>query len=254
MALAVPSLPAITEKFRRPFIGVWDITKRIYREFSGDRIPTVAGGITFFVLLAIFPGIAATVSLYGMFARPSEIVRDIDLVSGFLPGGAVSILRAELHRLTAQKPGDLNVAFAISFVGALWSASGGYKALVEGLNVAFEVQERRSFLRQTLNALLFTAGGIVLAADAVEIGMLFSPLRSRPNTHTRDGRGSSLAGGLWNLRDHAGDDLSVRARSWEISRAVDHLGQRHCLYSVDAGYAAFHLVCAALRELQPDLW
>lgn len=161
-----------------PATGLWPLAKRIYQEFSDDRIPTVAGGITFFVLLALFPAIAATVSLFGLFSHHTEISRDVDLVSGFLPGGAVTILRAELHRLAGQKPAALNLTFLVGFVVALWSASGGYKALVEGLNVAFEVRESRSFLHQTLNALIFTVAGIVFAAALISLGMAMPDVTS----------------------------------------------------------------------------
>jgi membrane protein len=123
------------------------------------------------VLLAIFPAIAAAVSLYGMMADPGAIARDLDLISAFLPEGALTVLRAELHRLTSQRPAALNSAFAVSFVIALWSASGGFKALVDGLNVAFEARETRGFVRQTVNALLFTAGAILLLIAAVDLGL-----------------------------------------------------------------------------------
>lgn len=159
-----------------PMGRVWLLVKRVYSEFSEDRIPTVAGGITFFALLAIFPAIAATVSLYGIFAQPAEITRDVDLVSGFLPGGAVAILRSELHRLTSQKPANLNIAFIVSFIIALWSASGGFKALVEGLNIAFEVRETRSFFQQTILALISTFAGILIAGTVIELGLLLSRL------------------------------------------------------------------------------
>ena len=151
---------------------LWLFAQRVYREVSADRIPTVAGGITFFVLLAIFPAIAATVSLYGMFANRADIVRDLDLVSNFLPEGGVTVLRAELTRLSGQKPAVLDLSFAFSFLIALWSASGGFSALIEGLNIAFEVRETRGFVRQTLNALVFTAGAILLLAIGVEAGLV----------------------------------------------------------------------------------
>jgi membrane protein len=153
--------------------------KRLYDEFFEDRIPTVAGGITFFVLLALFPAISATVALFGMFSSRREISRDLDLVSGFLPEGGVKILRDELQRLASQPPVAINTAFFISFAIALWSASGGYKALVEGLNVAFEVPERRSFLTQTVNALIFTVSGIIFAAVAVALGLTLPRLQQR---------------------------------------------------------------------------
>jgi hypothetical protein len=113
------------------FQRFWHLTKRVYTEFFDDRIPTVAGRITFFVLLAIFPAIAAAVSPYGMMADPSAIARDLDLISAFLPEGALTVLHAELHRLTSQRPAALNSAFAVSFVIALcqwWLQSFGRRS------------------------------------------------------------------------------------------------------------------------------
>src|ERR1700761_286257 len=49
--------------------ALWDFAARVYAEFAQDRIPTVAGGITFFALLAMFPAIGSVVSLYGMFGH-----------------------------------------------------------------------------------------------------------------------------------------------------------------------------------------
>lgn len=157
----------VTQRTVRPS----QLLKRLYKEFFDDRIPTVAGGITFFILLSLFPAISATVALFGMFSSRREISRDLDLVSGFLPEGGVTVLRDELQRLAGQPPATINAAFFVSFAIALWSASGGYKALVEGLNVAFEVPERRGFLAQSVNALIFTVAGIIFAAVAVALGL-----------------------------------------------------------------------------------
>ena len=146
------------------------LVSRIYAEFSEDRIPAVAGGVTFFFLLALFPAIASVVSLYGLFADRQTIVDSLQMISGFLPGGAVTVLGAEVHRLTAQKPATLNIAFLVSTAIALWSTSGGVKAILDGLNIAFETKETRSFLRLSVNAVLFAAG-IVAAAAIVIFGM-----------------------------------------------------------------------------------
>ena len=140
------------------------IVSRTYAEFSADRIPAVAGGVTFFFLLALFPAIASVVSLYGLFADRQSIYETLQMISGFLPGGAVSVLGAEVHRLTAQKPATLNIAFLLSAIVALWSTSGGIKAILDGLNIAFETKETRSFIRLSVNALLFAAGSVVAAA------------------------------------------------------------------------------------------
>jgi membrane protein len=46
--------------------------------------------VTFYALLALFPAIAALVSIYGLFADPTNIEQQLDSVSAMLPGGAVA--------------------------------------------------------------------------------------------------------------------------------------------------------------------
>jgi membrane protein len=55
-----------------PAPGWKDILLRVYRGISEDRILLVGAGVTFYGLLAIFPGIAALVSIYGLFADPGS--------------------------------------------------------------------------------------------------------------------------------------------------------------------------------------
>jgi membrane protein len=148
------------------------ILRGVYIEFFDDSIPTIAAGVTFFFLLALFPAIACVVSLLRMITDAGEISRDLDMVSGFLPGGAVMVLREELARLVGQKPGEITPAFFAAFGIALWSASGGFKALVDALNVAYEVKDRRGLVRQTLNALIFARAAILFAIVAVNLGLV----------------------------------------------------------------------------------
>jgi membrane protein len=162
---------AESRKADTPLGRVLGQTGKIYAEFSEDRIPAVAAGITFFFLLALFPAIASIVSLYGIFADRAAIMDGLRLLSGFLPEGAVRVLHSDLYRLTQEKPEDLGWAFLISFIVAIWSASGGIKALIDGLNIAFETRETRSFLRITANALFFTAALTVAAVLSIYVGV-----------------------------------------------------------------------------------
>lgn len=143
------------------------LVQRSYADFSADRIPTVAAGITFFTLLALFPALASIVSLYGLVADRASIAHVVDSLKPYLPGGAVTVLGSELNRLLLEKPAKLNVAFYGGFAVALWSASGGVKALIDGLNIAFETKETRSFMQLTRNALLFTLAALLLSVAAV---------------------------------------------------------------------------------------
>jgi membrane protein len=150
---------------------IWRIFWHAVNEFSNDRIPSVAASITFFFLLALFPAIACVVSLYGLFADRATLSQELQYVSGFLPRGAITVLAADIKRLAAEQQ-TLNFAFMVALVLAIWSASGGIKALIHGLNIAYEKKETRSFLRLTLDALGLTVIGILFATVAVALGVI----------------------------------------------------------------------------------
>ena len=76
-----------------PARGWKDILWRVYDGISEDRILANAAGVTFYALLALFPAIAALVSIYGLFADPATIVSHLDAMSDFAPGGAIEVLR-----------------------------------------------------------------------------------------------------------------------------------------------------------------
>src|SRR5436305_2667442 len=151
-----------------PARGWKDILWRVYAGISDDRILANAAAVTFYALLAVFPAIAALVSIYGLFADPASIQQQLDSVSGVLPGGAVDLIRDQLNRLAAQPRGTLGVSFVIGLVVALWSANGGIEALFAALNVVYEEKEQRSFIRLNAITLAFTLSmiGFVLVAIA----------------------------------------------------------------------------------------
>lgn len=78
---------------RRQLSAQGAVLLRVYHGISEDRILLVAAVVTFYAILALFPGIGAIVSIYGLFADPSRIVTHLDTLSGFAPSGAVDVLR-----------------------------------------------------------------------------------------------------------------------------------------------------------------
>src|SRR5689334_5843912 len=79
--------------------GWKDIVWRVYENINNHRIMAVAAGVTFYVLLALFPGIAALVSLYGLFADPATISQHLNDFSGFMPEGATQVIGDQLNNL-----------------------------------------------------------------------------------------------------------------------------------------------------------
>ncbi len=154
-----------------PARGWKDILWRTYAKINDNRLLLVAAGVVFYSLVALFPAIAAFVSLYGLFADPSTIDQQVSALSTVLPGGAVHIVHEELRRLAANR-GSLSIGFILGLLVALWSANAGTKAIIDALNVAYGETEKRSFLRLNLISLIYTLIGmasLMLAVGAVVV-------------------------------------------------------------------------------------
>ena len=139
-----------------PWAGWKDILWRVYASVNDNRLLAVAGGVVFFSLLAIFPAIAAFVSLYGLIADASTIDSHLSLAAGVFPAGAVDILHEQITRLTAKSDAKLGLGFITGLAIALWSANAGMKAIIDALNVVYDEKEKRSFVKLNLLTLLFT--------------------------------------------------------------------------------------------------
>jgi membrane protein len=150
-----------------PPMGWKDILWRIYHNIPEHRIISIAAGVTFFVLLSIFPGIAALVAIYGLFADPSSIGQHLNDLSGVLPGGATEVIGDQLTRLTSQPLSQLGFALVFGVAVSLWSANAGMKALFDALNVVYGEKEKRGFIRLNAISLAFTLGALVFMMIAV---------------------------------------------------------------------------------------
>jgi len=146
-----------------PLEGWKDILWRTWAEFSADRITLIAAGATFYLLLALFPALAAFVSMYGFVADPVTIADHIAFLGGVLPSGGIELIRTQLTALATQNEAALSFAFIFGLLFALWSANNGIKTLFEALNVAYDETEKRAFFRLNLITLGFTLGAIVIA-------------------------------------------------------------------------------------------
>jgi membrane protein len=143
-----------------PLRGWKDILLRVYDNIGKNRVVAFAAGVTFYSILAIFPAIAALVSLYGLFADPATIAGHLDSLQGVLPGGAAQIIGDELNRLAAQPHQSLGLTFAVGLATALWSSNAGIKSLFDALNLVHGEPERRSFIKLNAVSLTFTAAAI----------------------------------------------------------------------------------------------
>ena len=146
-----------------------DILLAVFEGISKDRIFLVAAGVTFYAILALFPGIGALVSIYGLFANPATIAGHLNTLSGVAPGGATEVLNEELTRLANQSGTTLGVGFVVSLAVGLWFSNSGMTGLFDALNVVYEKKEERSLLQYYATTLAFTAGAVVLVLISIAI-------------------------------------------------------------------------------------
>jgi membrane protein len=150
-----------------PWAGWKDILWRTYAEMFSDRLLSIAGGVAFFVLFAIFPAITALVSAYGLLFNASTITQSLSMANGVVPDDVLNLLRQQANRISSQSHSALTIGVIVGIVVMVWSAMSGVKAMIDALNVIYEEQESRSMFRFNLVALLFTVGSFAVFLLAI---------------------------------------------------------------------------------------
>ena len=150
-----------------PARGWRDILWRAWTEFNADQILNVAAGVAFFGVLAIFPSMAAFVSLYGLIGDVGEAQRQLSTLTGVLPADSLTFIGEEMARIASNKTASLGLTFALALLLSIWSANAGVKGLFAGLNIAYEETEKRSFVKLNLISLAFTVLTLLFLALAM---------------------------------------------------------------------------------------
>lgn len=175
---------AATRPQEIPARGWRDIAMRVKNEMTQDNVDIIAGGLALYALLAVFPALAAAVSIYGLFASPAEIAGHLQQVAGILPEDATSILQQQLSKLAEHPQDTLSFGIIVGIGLALWSARKGMVALMNATNIAYDEEEQRGFFKQLLVSLAFTVGAVVgflavlLLGVAVPLALSLLPMGS----------------------------------------------------------------------------
>jgi membrane protein len=148
-----------------PRRGWWQILKRTASEVSRDNISLVAAGVAFYTLLAIPPALAAAIALWGFFASPADVQQQLSQLAAVLPADAAATFEEQLQGVAAKSSQALGWTAVIGFVLSLWSARLAVNAMIGALNIVYEEQERRGFVKLAAISVLLTlavlAGGLV---------------------------------------------------------------------------------------------
>ncbi|MFN3669762.1 MAG: YihY/virulence factor BrkB family protein [Brevundimonas sp.] len=156
-----------------PHKGWVDIFWRVGASYFGDRVGFVSGGVTFFVVLSLFPTLAAFVTLYGLFADPADAWTRLQFLYSVLPSAVAQFLGGEMERLAANATTTLTFTLVWTLALSLWTANGAIKMLFYGLNVAYHEIEQRNIVKYNLICMAFTVTGLVsiLLAAGLIVGV-----------------------------------------------------------------------------------
>lgn len=156
-------------------IAAWrEVLVRCWREASSDNLGLIAAGVAFYGFLAIVPLLAATLLTYGIFAEPRTVLGHIEALTHIVPEAAAASVGEQLLRLSISSDSAKGWGVLVSLTIALFGACNGAGAIIIALNIAYEEDEKRGFVRLNLVALALTiaavAGAIFSAFALAALG------------------------------------------------------------------------------------
>jgi membrane protein len=140
-----------------------------WREISSDRVSLAAAGCAFWATLALFPAITTLISLYGLLFDPQTVEPQLAQLRPLLPPAAFALIEQRVATLVSHGRTNLGASLLVSSLLTFWSAATGTKSLLSALNLAYEKQESRGFLRFQATGLLVTLCAIVGAVLGLAI-------------------------------------------------------------------------------------
>jgi len=152
-----------------PAKGWWQVVKRGWKEASEDQVPLLGAGVAFFGFLALFPALAAFTLIYGLVADPATISGRTQTLTASLPPEARTLLVGQLDQLASVPQQSLGWGLMLAIVLALWSASGGVGNLITAVNIAYDEEKKRGFVKDKLLALGVTVGAVIFMALIVAL-------------------------------------------------------------------------------------
>lgn len=134
---------------------------RLFQNIEEDYIGLLAAGVAFYFFMAAFPALAALISLYGIFSDPVFISDQLQNLQNFMPAESLKILADQAQSISSSNNAALGLGFVVGLVLTVYATTKGVRALMKGLNIAFNVRERRNIVLQNYTAFTLTFGMMI---------------------------------------------------------------------------------------------
>jgi membrane protein len=162
-----------------------ELLKKIVHEAQKDRLTAEAAKAAYYFFLSFFPAILALFAFTGLVGGDAAFEWTMDQLYAAVPGDAAAYLSRFVLEITGEsRPGLLSFALLLT----VWSASNVFVAITDGLNVMYDIEERRSWWkRKAISLAAFLASLILLSAATAALVAgpeLISLLRLESFWHT----------------------------------------------------------------------
>ncbi len=158
-----------------PARGWKDVLMRAKAAAKEDHVTLFGAGVALFGFLALVPALAALLSIYGLVANPATIDNQLADSLSAAPAEVRDLISQQVRSIGDASSGAI-LTVVVGFLLALWSASAGMKSLIEAINLAYDEEETRGFLKLRALALVFTLGAILFLVVAFALIAFLPPL------------------------------------------------------------------------------
>jgi membrane protein len=160
-----------------PKAGWRSILRRSVQEFKHDDVTDRAAALTYYGVLAIFPGLLVLVSILGLVGK-STAQKLLDNLGQVAPGGVNTFLRTVIGQVQG-KSGAASVGAIVGLAIALWSASGYVAAFMRASNAIYDVDEGRPIWKTLPVRLGVTLLLVVLLVASAVMVVVTGPVASQ---------------------------------------------------------------------------
>lgn len=150
--------------------GLWQVLKRVWGQIGEENLSLVAAGVAFYSLLAIFPGIAALIAVYGLIADPAQVTQQFSTLSAVLPPDAYDLVHTQMQQVAGRPDGTLGAGLAGAILLSVWSSTKGTRSLIGALNIVYREREKRGFIK--LGALAYGMTFVLVLFAVIAIAMV----------------------------------------------------------------------------------
>jgi hypothetical protein len=237
--------------------GWWQVLVRTYKESGTDNVSIIAAGVAFYAFLAFVPLLAALVLIYGIVADPASVVQHVRGLTDMMPADAARLIGEQLLNVSQSATSKKGFGLLLAILLSLYGAMRGATSIITALNIVYNVEENRGFVKTTLIAIAITVGAVFAMLLAI-LGHFGPRLCGAAAAFLLALRSPSAEGRLLDRRGrcdqlHDRAHLSVRTKSQEaeVAMADARIGRGHLALGRSNGWIWF--LRRQFRQLQRHL-